>query len=171
MEVFHARSEDDVKDIVANAAENATPLELGAGGTKRGLGRPVFASAALDLSALSGIVSYEPEELVLTVRAGTKLTEIEALLEEMHQRLGFDPADWGPLFGTGPGLGTIGGVLSADTSGSARIDGMGSMEEAQDLALVLRAGALPALSSGSRGRARWRLWPGRGCGSRRCPGR
>ena len=69
----------------------------------------------------SGIIAYEPEELVLTARAGTPLAEIVEAIAEKHQRLGFDPADWGPLFGARGGRGTIAGALSADSSGSARV--------------------------------------------------
>ncbi|HWA31659.1 MAG TPA: hypothetical protein VG867_11190, partial [Rhizomicrobium sp.] len=51
----------------------------------------------------------------------TKVAEIAALLEEKHQRLGFDPADWGPLLGAEADAATIGGVLSADTNGAASV--------------------------------------------------
>lgn len=114
-------SEADLVEAVRAAREARRTLEIVGAGTKRGYGRPAAADDVLDLSGLSGIVAYEPEELVLTVRAGTPLAEIEALLAEGHQRLGFDPADWGPLFGAGAGRTTIGGVLAADTSGSARV--------------------------------------------------
>ena len=51
------------------------------------------AGAALDLSDLSGIVSYEPEELVLTAGAGTPLAEIEAALAAKHQHARLRAAD------------------------------------------------------------------------------
>ena len=95
------RSETEIADAVRQAVENGTPFEIVSGGTKRGFGRPVSADAILDVSAMSGIVKYEPEELVLTARAGTPLAEIDAALAEKNQMLGFEPADWGPLFGAG----------------------------------------------------------------------
>ena len=67
------RDTDDVRQMVADAAAAGTPLELVGRGTKRGLGRPVQAAATLDLSGLTGITLYEPDELVMTARAGTPL--------------------------------------------------------------------------------------------------
>ena len=70
-----------LRDAIAWAASEEAALEIVGGGTKRGFGRPLQASHTLDLSALTGIVSYEPAELVLTARAGTTMAEIEALLQ------------------------------------------------------------------------------------------
>jgi glycolate oxidase FAD binding subunit len=120
MATIQVTSEDELVEAVRGAREDGRRLEIAGRGTKRGFGRPVEADDMLDLSGLSGIVAYEPEELVLTARAGTPLAEIEAALGEHDQRLGFDPADWGPLFGAPAGASTIAGALSADTSGSAR---------------------------------------------------
>ena len=114
------RSEKDIIEKVADARAKKRALEIVGGGTKRGFGRPVTAHEAIDVSKLSGVLLYEPEELVLTVSAGTRIAEIEAALAERGQRLGFDPADWGPLYGAPQGQATIGGVLSADACGSAR---------------------------------------------------
>jgi glycolate oxidase FAD binding subunit len=113
-----ARNEADVVEAVRAARDRKSTLEIIGAGTKRGLGRPVECDNILDLSQLSGIVSYEPDELVITVKAGTKITEIEDVISAKNQRLGFGPADWGPLYGAPPNSGTIGGVLSADASGS-----------------------------------------------------
>jgi len=87
-------------------------FELIAGATKRGVGKPVEAQI-LDLSALSGIVDYQPGELVLTARPGTALAQIEALLGTQCQRLAFEP----PRFDNQ----TLGGVLMANSSGSRRV--------------------------------------------------
>lgn len=114
-------TEEELTDAVRAARANTRTLEIVGAGTKRNYGRPLETADMLDLSGLSGIVMYEPEELVMTVRAGTPLAEIEALLAPRHQRLGFDPADWSPLFGAPAGSATIAGALSADTSGSARV--------------------------------------------------
>jgi glycolate oxidase FAD binding subunit len=113
-------SEDQLIEAVRAARAAGTPLEIIGAGTKRGFGRPVSATP-LDLSALAGIVAYEPEELVLTLKPATRVAEIAALLAARNQCLGFDPPDWGPLFGAPPDAGTIGGTVTADLSGPAAI--------------------------------------------------
>ncbi len=115
------RDTDDVRQMVADAAAAGTPLELVGRGTKRGLGRPVQAAATLDLSGLTGITLYEPDELVMTARAGTPLAVIEKMLAEKTQRLAFEPMDMGPLYG-GPESGaSIGGVFAANLAGPGRL--------------------------------------------------
>ena len=100
-----AATESEIVDAVMTAREWKSPLEIVAGGSKRALGRAVVSmGSVLDVSGLSGIVSYEPEELILTAAPGTTLAEIEAVLAEKGQRLGFDPPDWGPLLGEAHGL-------------------------------------------------------------------
>jgi glycolate oxidase FAD binding subunit len=110
------RDEADLAEIVASASG---PLEPLAGGSLRSIGKPV-AGETLDLSRLTGIVRYEPAELVLTVLAATPLDEIDRVLAEHRQRLAFEPPDWAPLLGS-HGHPTLGGVLAANVSGSRRI--------------------------------------------------
>jgi glycolate oxidase FAD binding subunit len=119
--IVSPKNENELADCVRAAAAEKRSLEIVGRGTKLGLGRAVDAGMVLDLSALSGIVRYEPDELVLTVRAATPITEIEEVLRPKNQRLGFAPADWGPLYGAPARSATIGGVLSADASGAARL--------------------------------------------------
>jgi glycolate oxidase FAD binding subunit len=121
MTTFTPASASEVLDTVAWAAAEEVPLEIVGHGTKRRIGRPVQTEHALHLSKLAGVTLYEPEELVLAARAGTPLAEIEALLEENGQQLAFEPMDCGPLFGSEPGRGTIGGVLSANLAGPRRL--------------------------------------------------
>jgi glycolate oxidase FAD binding subunit len=61
----------------------------------------------------NGIISYEPSELVVTVRAGTGIQELQAILAEQQQTLAFDP----PCF---DGRGTIGGAIATGLSGPSR---------------------------------------------------
>jgi glycolate oxidase FAD binding subunit len=114
----------DSKDIEAAVqwaiAENKS-LEVVGQGTKRALGRPAQWDATLDVSKLSGVTLYEPEELVLSARAGTAIAEIERLTRSRNQELAFEPMDFGPLLGGLPGRGTIGGVLAANLSGPRRL--------------------------------------------------
>jgi glycolate oxidase FAD binding subunit len=118
---FRPETADAVLEAVRWASAEAVPLEIVGHGSKRTVGRPVQAEYALDLSTLSGVTLYEPDELVLSARAGTPLREIEALLAESRQELSFEPIDYGPIFGEAAGRGTIGGVLAANVSGPRRI--------------------------------------------------
>jgi glycolate oxidase FAD binding subunit len=111
----------EVVEAVAKAVADETPLEIMGQGSKRGLGRPVQAAQQLDLSGLSGITLYEPNELVLTCGAGTPLATIEAALKDNHQQLAFEPADLSPLYGGAAGAGTIGGALSCNLAGPRRL--------------------------------------------------
>lgn len=119
MTVLRPADAQALREAVAWAAEAAQPLEIVAGGSKRGLGRPLQVAHTLDLSALSGIVAYEPNELVLTARAATPLAEIAAALAAQDQMLAFEPPDWGALLGSPAGQ-TIGGVISCNLAGPRR---------------------------------------------------
>ncbi|WP_428672388.1 glycolate oxidase subunit GlcE [Roseibium sp.] len=110
-----------VEEVVRWAAAEEQPLEIAGQGSKRDLGRPVQAAHVLDLSGLTGVESYEPAELILTVKAGTPIAEVEKLVDDNGQQLSFEPMDYGPLYGGAPGRGTIGGVLAANLSGPRRI--------------------------------------------------
>ena len=118
---FAIADEVELVDVVRAAREMREPFEILGRGTKRAYGRATTIANTLDVSALSGILNYEHDELVITTRAATPLSEIEAVLNQRQQRLGFDPADWGPLFGAPAKAGSIGGALSADTNGPARL--------------------------------------------------
>ena len=121
MTILKPLSAVDVLETVQWAAAGAVPLEIVGSGSRRGIGRPVAADHVLDLSALSGVTLYEPEELVLSARAGTPVAGIEALLAASGQEIAFEPMDHGPLLGGEAGKGTIGGVLAANASGPRRI--------------------------------------------------
>jgi glycolate oxidase FAD binding subunit len=114
----------DAKDVAAAvewAAGEGKTLEIIGQGSKRAIGRAAQWDLTLDLSGLTGVTLYEPEELVLSARAGTPVAEIEALIGSKGQELAFEPMDCGPLFGAGARKGTLGGVLAANASGPRRI--------------------------------------------------
>lgn len=113
--------EAGVLETVQWALGNSTPLEILGHGTKRGIGHPVEANHVLDVSLLSGVTLYEPDELVLTAKAGTPVAGIEKLLADNNQCFHFEPMDYGPLLGGDAGRGTIGGVLAANLSGPRRL--------------------------------------------------
>src|SRR5690606_10128906 len=75
---------------------------------------PVPGTAILDMSVYNGIVNYQPSELVMTVKAGTLLSDIEKALDEQNQMLAFEP----PRFGPGS---TIGGCVASGLSGPRRM--------------------------------------------------
>ena len=115
------RDAKEVEAAIAWALGDGKSLEIVGHGSKRALGRPSQTDATLDLSALAGVTLYEPEELVLSAKAGTPIAEIEALLASRGQALAFEPMDLGPLLGGTPGAGTIGGALAANLSGPRRL--------------------------------------------------
>lgn len=106
-------------DRIRAAAADRTPLAIRAGGTKDFYGNAVDAAQVLDPRPYRGIVAYAPTELVITVRSGTPLAELEATLDEKGQMLPFEP----PYFGgdsTQAGAPTIGGAIAAGLAGPRR---------------------------------------------------
>ena len=104
---------DAFREQILNAAKNKTPLSIQGGGTKSWYGNPNN-YAKLDTRSYSGILEYQPEELVITACAGTPLKEIEAALKEKNQVLAFEP----PHFGENA---TFGGAIAAGLAGPGRI--------------------------------------------------
>lgn len=104
-------------DRIRAAAAAGTPLRIRGGGTKDFYGE-TLQGEVLDTRSLSGITSYEPSELVVTVKAGTPLAALEAALAEKGQCLPFEP----PHYRLVPGAGdaTVGGMVAAGLSGPAR---------------------------------------------------
>ena len=101
------------REQILNAAKNQTPLSIEGGGTKAWYGNPNQLTK-LDTRSYSGILEYQPEELVITACAGTPLKEIEAALKEKNQVLAFEP----PHFGEHA---TFGGAIAAGLAGPGRI--------------------------------------------------
>ncbi|MGZ5804754.1 MAG: FAD-binding protein [Xanthobacteraceae bacterium] len=120
-ELQKPRDAADVEAAVRWALAERKALEVVGRGSKRAIGRPAQSDATLDLSGLSGITLYEPEELVLSAHAGTPIAEVEAIVASRGQELAFEPMDYGPLLGTRIGQGSIGGVLASNLSGPRRI--------------------------------------------------
>ena len=112
-----------VQAAVQDAIAAKSRLEIRAAGTKRHLGRAASYDAVLDVSAFNGIVDYQPEELVLTLRAGTPMDVVDAALTGARQMLAFEPPSMTRILGeAAPGVrGTIGGVIAANLSGPRRL--------------------------------------------------
>src|SRR3954451_1262149 len=115
------RDGKEVEAAVRWALANDKALEVAGAGTKRATGRPSQTDMTLDLSGLSGVTLYEPEELVLSARAGTPLAEIETLVAARGQQLEFEPMDYGPVFGGDAGAGSLGGTIASNLAGPRRI--------------------------------------------------
>ena len=99
-------------DRIRCAAAEKKPVRLRGGGTKDFYGQ-ALEGEVLDTRAYTGIVAYEPSELVITVRCGTPLAELDAVLGAQGQHLAFEP----PHFGPGA---TVGGMVAAGLSGPRR---------------------------------------------------
>lgn len=126
----------ELREAVAWAAAEATGLRIVGGGTQQAIGRPVAAEKMLRLDALSGVVFYEPDELVLRARPSTPVRTIEAMLAEQGQHLAFEPRRLGGLFGTDSAAATLGGLVSVGLAGPRRLRA-GSVRDA-----VLGVGAV-----------------------------
>lgn len=101
-----------IAERIRAAAAERTVLRIRGAGTKDFYGEPPRGEP-LSTGELRGLVSYEPSELVVTVRTGTPLAELEAALAAQGQCLPFEP----PRFEEG---GTVGGMVAAGLSGPAR---------------------------------------------------
>jgi glycolate oxidase FAD binding subunit len=102
----------DICERVRDHAARKAALRIRGGGSKDFYGERAEGET-LDMSPYAGIVAYEPKELVLTVRAGTPLSEVESTLAAQRQMLPFEP----PHFGGGA---TIGGAVATGLSGPRR---------------------------------------------------
>lgn len=102
----------EIQASVINAVENKTPLRIQGSNSKSFYGYNIDAEE-LNISAHTGVTSYEPTELVISAHAGTSLKEIETTLAEQNQMLAFEP----PAFGDGA---TLGGTIACNFAGPRR---------------------------------------------------
>jgi glycolate oxidase FAD binding subunit len=108
-------SMDDSERLVAEVSQalaHGTPLAIRGGNSKAFLGRAVQ-GVPLDTRSHRGVVSYDPTELVITVRAGTPLAELNATLDAAGQMLPCEPPGFGPTA-------TVGGMVAAGFAGPRR---------------------------------------------------
>lgn len=114
-------------DRIRDATSRGTALRIRAGGTKDFYGNTPMGEL-LDPRAWHGIVEYDPSELVITVRAGTPLAELEALLAEQGQMLPFEPPHFGPQA-------TVGGCIAAGLAGPRRVSAGTAQGSVRDFVL------------------------------------
>jgi len=101
------------KERIQQAAANMQTLRIQGGNTKNFYGEHNPSHVVLDTREHAGVVSYEPSELVVTVRSGTPLAELEQLLSTQGQCLAYEP----PHFGASA---TVGGMVAAGLAGPSR---------------------------------------------------
>lgn len=111
--VFNIDQTENLQATVRAAHDQRQPLTLRGGGSKAFYGRSVALGQILELSGHHGIIDYEPNELFITLRAGTPLPVLEAQLDAAGQMLPFEP----PHFGAAA---SIGGTLACGLSGPRR---------------------------------------------------
>ncbi len=127
--------EREFSQILTEAGQRKTPLELKGAGSKHNIGRPMQTAFSVSTKALRGITLYEPNEMVMAARAGTPLSQLEASLAERGQMLAFEPASLAAVAGGEAGASTIGGVFASNLSGARRI----TVGAARDHLLGVRA--------------------------------
>lgn len=111
----------ELAGIIATYRDKRLPIELRGSGSKRNVGRPMQTAVTVSTQSLRGITLYEPTELVMSARAGTPLSQVEAELAASNQMLAFEPIDLGPTTGSDAGQQTIGAVFATNLSGARRI--------------------------------------------------
>lgn len=112
-------SETDAAYVIRNAAADNKPLSI-CGADTRGFARLNQPAEPISSRGLSGIVDYDPAEMVMTVKSGTPVSEVEAALAANRQMMAFEPMDHRGILGT-KGEPTIGGVFAANVSGPRRL--------------------------------------------------
>ena len=96
---FLPEAHEALEEFMRQAVADKTSLHIAGTGTKEKLGDMVTADASLSLAHLSGIVDYQPEELIMVAKPGTLMDEITAALAEKKQMLAFEPANLSLLYG------------------------------------------------------------------------
>jgi len=121
---FKPANEDQVVEAVQWALSGETAMELIGTGSKHKIGNHMETGCQLDLSDLSGISLYEPEELVMAAGAGSLLGDIKKELSDKDQAFAFEPPDFSHLFGQKT-QGTLGGMVASGFAGPRRIQAGG----------------------------------------------
>jgi glycolate oxidase FAD binding subunit len=106
-------------ETIRAAAARNSPLRLRGGGTKDFYGQ-TLQGEVLDARSCTGITAYDPSELVITARCGTRLAEVEAAMSEKKQMLAFEPPHFARSGSGGTTFATVGGMVAAGLSGPRR---------------------------------------------------
>jgi glycolate oxidase FAD binding subunit len=120
-EIVRPTTPAEVAEVLAGAAASGRRVAVRGGGTNASVGPSPADEIVMETSGFSGVVDYDPPELVLTALAGTPLAEIDALLHRHGQMLAFEPSCHARLCGGDPAAQTLGGVLATNAAGPRRI--------------------------------------------------
>ena len=112
-------SEIQSADIIRNAAAERSTLAIIGNNTRSGFGNRIEATQTLSSRNITGIVAYNPAEMVMTVKSGTPVADVEAALSASNQMMAFEPMDQRAIMAT-TGEPTIGGIFAANVSGPRR---------------------------------------------------
>jgi len=119
-DILKPNNENDLQEIIKYCYKKDLPIEIVGAGTKNQIGKKLQCAKILDMSNISGIVEYKPEELYITVKAGTPVKTVQDELKKNNQHLAFEPINFSELFKKDSNEGTIGGTLSCNFSGARR---------------------------------------------------
>ena len=119
-EVLKPENENELQQIIKYCYKKDLPIEIVGARTKNNIGRKLQCAKTLDMSNISGIVDYKPEELYITVKAGTPIKNVQDELKKNNQYLAFEPINFSEIFKKSSNEGTVGGTLSCNFSGSRR---------------------------------------------------
>jgi len=126
--IYKPADEIETSNFIKEIYKRNLPTEIVGTNTKNFIGNKLQCAKVLDLSRLSGIVEYLPEELYIKVKACTPISLIEESLEKNNQQLAFEPIDFGYLKDSKSNKGTAAGQLSCNFSGSRRFK-VGSLRD------------------------------------------
>ena len=118
--IFKPDNENDLQEIIKYCYKKNLPIEIVGTGTKNEIGKKLQCAKILNMSNISGIVEYKPEELYITVKAGTPIKILQDELKKNNQHLAFEPTNFSEIFKKDSHEGTVGGTLSCNFSGSRR---------------------------------------------------
>jgi len=116
----YPKDEIEVSEFIRQFYKSNIPIELIGSGSKRKIGKSIQCAKNLNLSQLSGIIEYLPEELYIKVKACTPIKQIEEELKKNGQQLAFEPIDFGYLFKGKSDHGTAAGQVACNISGPRR---------------------------------------------------
>ena len=120
LDLLKPNNENDLQDAIKYCFKKDLPIEIVGSRTKNQIGKKLQCAKVLDMSNFSGIIQYKPEELYITVKAGTPIKIVKEELKKNNQHLAFEPTNFSEIFNKNSNEGTVGGTLACNFSGPRR---------------------------------------------------